>query len=291
MKQILVLCLLTVAVLLVGCGVPHESADTVSFAKPIESYDAESRVLIGEESTDESAEGFLVKEKKYVYFEKDVMILEVTNETEDNYSVTVTGNYLDANGRVQKTETQTTEGFAAGYRKYYIFMPDMSFDSFVYSVSATPFDGVCYEQKIVPIFRPIRLSKGWAFDGNGEAIGHSRMYPVINCDIDFENKNDTDVIFVGTLLVFDNRNNLHYIRTLGMDGAEANGIGGQTVTIYYEVTDEEMKVPDYLTGDLKMIFTVDALFTDYKEADAWLASEGIALQKHRGKYGTPTKQS
>lgn len=291
MKRILILYLVILALLLAGCGTPSESTDTVSFAEPIESFDAESRVLVGEEGTDVPAEGFLVKEKKYVYFEKDVTILEVTNETQENYSVTVTGNYLDADGKVQKTETQTTEGFAAGYRKYYIFMPDMTFDSFSYTVSATPFDGVCYEQKIVPIFRPIRLSKGWAFDGNGEAIGHSQMYPVINCDIDFENQNDTDVIFVGTLLVFDNRDNLHYIRTLGMDGAEANGIGGQTVPIYYEVTDEEIDVPDYLTGDLKMIFTVDALFTDYEEADAWLASEGTALQKHRGKYGTPTKQS
>lgn len=149
-----------------GCGTPSEGTDTVSFAEPIESYDAESRVLVGEESADKSAEGFLVKEKKYVYFEKDVTILEVTNETQENHSVTVTSNYLDA-----------------------------------------------------------------------------------------------------------------------------NGIGGQTVPIYYEVTDEEIDVPDYLTGDLKMIFTVDVLFTDYEEADTWLASEGAALQKHRGKYGTPTKQS
>lgn len=42
MKQILVLCLLTVAVLLVGCGVPHESESTLSLfisAEPVESFD------------------------------------------------------------------------------------------------------------------------------------------------------------------------------------------------------------------------------------------------------------
>lgn len=272
---------------------------TVSFDDPIESYDEESRFFVEGESSDLSFEtsqspsnsDFLVRQKKYEYFEKDVIILEVSNETENNYSVTITGNYIDSNGGIIATEEQTTIGFSSGFKKYYIFMPNMVFDSFSYELSVEKYHGECHEANIFSSFHPAKLEKGWAIDSNGNTIGYHQMYPIINCDVAFENKNDEDVFLVGTLIVFDNTGNLHCIWPLGLEGVGSNDSGGQTVPIYYEITDKEIDFPANLTGELKMIFTIDAIFTDYREADSWLYDEGATLQQYRRQYGTPGKKS
>lgn len=305
MKKILWLTLVVFILMafLTGCNVKTNETskpiETVSFDDPIESYDEESRFYFETESSDPSSEAsqpptnsdFLVRQKKYEYFEKDVIILEVSNETENNYSVTITGNYVDTNGSVIKTEKQTTIGFSAGFKKYYIFMPNMNFDSFSYELSVEKYHGQCLEANVISRFYPTKLEKGWAIDSSGNTIGYHQMYPVINCDVAFENKNGEDVFLVGTLIVFDNTGNLHCIWPLGLEGVGPNDSGGKTVPIYYEVTDEKIDFPANLTGELKMIFTIDAIFTDYREADTWLYEEGTALQQYRRQYGTPGKKS
>ena len=92
------------------------------------------------------ASGFVAKQKKYDYGENNIIILNVTNQNEKNYSVTINGFYLDADGKVIKSETQSVEGYAAGYEKYFLFNPDTAFESFIFTLTATEFSGQCYEQ-------------------------------------------------------------------------------------------------------------------------------------------------
>ena len=93
--------------------------------------------------------GFVAKQKKYNYGENNIVMLNVTNQNTDNYSVKVEGYYLDADGAVLKTETKFVEGYAAGYVKDFLFNPGIAFDSFKFTLTAEKFDGVCFEQNYV----------------------------------------------------------------------------------------------------------------------------------------------
>ena len=100
------ICLLIAAslclVFLISCGeteTKHEISD----------YDSVSRITAEENDasgnrTDEvsqaPAEGeIVIKDKKYVFEGTDLVILEVDNKTNRDYSITINGTYLDENGK------------------------------------------------------------------------------------------------------------------------------------------------------------------------------------------------
>ncbi len=79
------------------------------------------------------------------YGDVSIAVLDVTNKTDKNYSVKITGKYLDENGNVLKTETQEWDQFAAGWQKYFLFRPHMQFDRFEYTVETTEYSGDCWK--------------------------------------------------------------------------------------------------------------------------------------------------
>ena len=92
------------------------------------------------------ASGFVVKQKKYDHGSNNLIVLNVTNNNSENYIVTITGYYLDANGNVLKTETQTVNGYVANYEKYFSFIPEIAFDQFVFTLTAEKYSGECLDQ-------------------------------------------------------------------------------------------------------------------------------------------------
>ncbi len=82
----------------------------------INSYDAESRIQVSQDSTDSDSQGenssgvdesndsFIVKHKIYSYEENNIAIVDITNETKTDYSFTIIGSYLNEAGEVLKTE-------------------------------------------------------------------------------------------------------------------------------------------------------------------------------------------
>ena len=127
------------------------------------------------------ASGFLAKQKKYNYGENNIVMLNVTNQNTDNYSVKVEGYYLDADGKVLKTETKFVEGYAAGYVKDFLFNPGIAFDSFKFTLTAEKFDGVCFEQNYV--IKGLHLKEGYdyvsPFDPPGCFEPVPAQYPAI----------------------------------------------------------------------------------------------------------------
>ena len=91
------------------------------------------------------ASGFVAKQKKYDYGENNIIILNVTNQNNDNYIVTITGYYLDNAGKVLKSETQTVQGYVAEYEKYFLFNPEIAFDNFIFTLKAEEYDGECID--------------------------------------------------------------------------------------------------------------------------------------------------
>ncbi len=76
-----------------------------------------------------------VKQKKHEYKGLDVMILDVTNNTAKNYTLTINAMYKNAAGQVFKTEQRVFEGFPAGYRTYFVFREGLKFHDFTYQIA------------------------------------------------------------------------------------------------------------------------------------------------------------
>ena len=74
------------------------------------------------------------------YGENTLAIVDVKNDGEQNSLVTVTGNYLAADGSVLDTETQTFDGFSAGWSNSFVFNPGYAFDGFTHEVTAVETD-------------------------------------------------------------------------------------------------------------------------------------------------------
>ena len=155
MKKILlsVLILALGVSLLAGCSEEGESSDLNIYSEA--SYDNESKFVPdeeskGNESSDEEAftGEFVVKDKKYTFEGNDLVLVSVENKTNKNYSVTITGTYLDKDGKAIKTETQTYDQYSAGFSNYFLFMPEMQFESFTYEFKTQEAEGPFYAKDL-----------------------------------------------------------------------------------------------------------------------------------------------
>ena len=131
MKKAFILIVAALLVLLSLCACEETDTDY-----NISNFDSESRFQVEIEPDNNTSQEnnnteasraeiqnatFLVKDKKYVYKEKDVVLLDITNETEQNLSITITMTYFDEEGEALKTEERFFEQFAAGYQNYFLF--------------------------------------------------------------------------------------------------------------------------------------------------------------------------
>ena len=128
------------------------------------------------------ASGFLAKQKKYNYGENNIVMLNVTNHNTDNYSVKVEGYYLDADGKVLKTETKFVEGYAAGYVKDFLFNPGIAFDGFKFTLTAEKFSGECYEDDFYMKDVVLRQGTSPGFTPEEVAAGFElyKLYPALH---------------------------------------------------------------------------------------------------------------
>lgn len=150
---------------LIGCSEKGENSDLNIYSEA--SYDNESKFIPSEESKEASnsesnasveeptplSGEFIVKNKKYTFEGNDLAIVSVENKTNKNYSVTITGTYLDKDGKALKTETQTFDQYSAGYSGYFLFKPNMQFDKFTYEFKTKESDGPFYAKDIVFNFK------------------------------------------------------------------------------------------------------------------------------------------
>ena len=128
--------------------------------------------------------GFVAKQKKYNYGENNIVMLNVTNQNTDNYSVKVEGYYLDADGKVLKTETKFVEGYAAGYVKDFLFNPGIAFDGFKFTLTAEKFSGECYEDDFYMKDVVLRQGTTCGFTPEEQAAGFevTKQYPCLWLD-------------------------------------------------------------------------------------------------------------
>lgn len=291
MKRFLASLLSFLLILTALCGCQEEQEMSMSYtalsSDPIESYDSESYFIIETESdvSDEesvtvsetpdkpssspenqtSKNGFLIKDKKYPYKRPcdtaytDVVLLNVTNETNRNYEITIEMTYFAKNETQLTTETQTYQDIAAGHSTYFLFQPQISFDHYKYKVSAKEIDGACYLSNIVQMdwnSDTANFQHWLAHCYDTVQHGDTKMYNHIYTKVSFQNQNDLLLYVRAYIIVFDRYGEIAYITLQGDAEFEAGGILDRSALVYYTLADlniDRETWPENLQGELRAI--------------------------------------
>lgn len=241
---------------------PDTSFDTVSTVY-IEDPDGSD----GEENVSDIVimGGFEVKEKKYHFHNTDHVILFTENKTDKNYTVTVTGTYYDEKGTPLKTEQHTFVGFAAGYENCFLFSPNMTFDSFKYTIDAVKYDGECYAPHVEMKFSELRECR-WPLPQITD--DHMTYYPQVDTSLYYYSDYDANLSIGAVVAVFDDKGNMAYLATCGkayippMSNTASGGL-----VLYYELTEGEMQhCPQWIKNkDFTMAVILLAVSTEDSE--------------------------
>ena len=209
---------------------------------------------------------WVVKQKKYYYNsdpyiiwykgmddtyngpapDSNVVILNVENKSNEAYTITIKGNYLDASGNVIKTETKTFEGFAANWSNYFVFAPSIKFDKFTFEFSAKKYSGETYVQYFER-YDKCGISTRMALDGGngresfyaGDGFFESAEKLInVSGGVRCGYTGSGVVEFNGDIVLFDKNGDLAYIRGRG----KGNVTGGGTVP-----EDSLLSAPLFLT--------------------------------------------
>lgn len=269
MKKALIL----ISVLLLSLSVLFACKETDTDYN-ISNFDSESRfqveVIPPSDTSDESnadteaSRGevqnatFLVKDKKYVYKENDVVLLDITNETSENYSITITMTYYDDAGDELKTEERFFEQFAAGYQNCFLFKPDMVFDTYSYTVNASVFDGEVIVNKYVFKFAGLEEKRSLAnYDENMNMIPNpeNKYYPTLEARVTFGTTH-TEKMYVGVdMLLFNEQDELVAVCKFGPPIDPKLEIGKEYKSaVLYQTKEETMVWPEQYKGDIRAVF-------------------------------------
>lgn len=167
--------------------------------------------VIKDYDQDDSQQGFAIYGKKYYYkgypaldeasgyTAGDVLILDVKNTTETNYTAAVTVTLFDETGNAIKTETKEFEQFIAGYQTCFLFNSKESFASYTCGLSLTEYTDEVIVDKISYEFVGYQT-----VDSNGAAMGGQKTANQMDAKIKLT-KPSTVPTFYGsaTLVIFD----------------------------------------------------------------------------------------
>ena len=108
-----------------------------------EGKDPDKQPVTGPEHTNTIGK-FVAKDKTYAYQGNNVTILKLENQSEANCTVSIHAEFLSADGTVLKTETQSFEGFPAGWQNHFVFMPQIQYDAMEYTLDVKQYTGEMY---------------------------------------------------------------------------------------------------------------------------------------------------
>ena len=279
----LLLCLTTFA----GCNMPQTPDDSNTPAPPedvIDEYDNENEIEVeigGDDEGNENNENnenenkpddenkdpdkqpvtgpehtntigkFVAKDKKYVYEGANVTILHLENQSDEYFTITINGEYLDENGEVLKTETQTFEGFPGLWQNYFVFKPDIVYDDFRYTLSAKKYSGEnIFQQSTRVHFLQIEENKAPISElytnvsGSPDFTPDFTYYPAIISKFQFFGM-PKDLMVQFWLITFDNNGEIYHIQLYSKyDISE----GSTVFNILKQTTDKEIVWPEELDG-------------------------------------------
>lgn len=272
MKKTLVIVLTLVLTLtaFAGCSENGEELNIYSEA----SYDNESKFVPDEESkesaTSESGVSgeeyvplsgeFIVKDKKYTFEGNDLVLVSVENKTNKNYSVTITGTYLDKDGKAIKTETQTYDQYSAGFSNYFLFMPEMQFDSFTYEFKTQEAEGPFYAKDLGIKYDGLNMTPTVIMSEAEK--GDFTRYPTVSVAITYQYPCNTKAVFWIRCLLMNEQGEIFFAFDI-TPGFEAKESFGEYYTSekLWQTKDEDREVPEELKN-FQLIPVIMASSTD-----------------------------
>lgn len=230
------------------------------------SYDNESRFVPEEDSnednTSENKENseqskplsgeFVVKDKKYTFEGNDLVIISVDNQTNKNYSVTITGTYLDKEGKTLKTETQTFDQYSAGYSNYFLFQPNMQFEKFTYNLDMKETDGPFYAKHVSVRFN--RFYEDMLYILSQCEKDDWTKYPTVSDSLSWAYSGDTTT-YIRTKCIYLNEKNeiigiCDRMKFLYVGDSFADG---EHKDYFYQTTDKDFEMPEDWKGQIQLI--------------------------------------
>lgn len=222
---------------------------------PIDEYDNEIVFYPTESSNDESGEsqkeGITLKDKKHTFEGKDLVIINAQNKTVNNYEITVTGSYLDENGNVLKTETQTFDQFAAGYQHYFLFNPEINFKKFTYTLDVEETTATMYVNDIEFVFAGLEEAF-WPVDELAEK-GDFTPHPMILSLFGYRNISEDKSLGItveGNVVLFNEKNEIVAVYDMRSRVFNTGETDFATHPIYHTL-EEELVWPDEFKGDIR----------------------------------------
>lgn len=233
--------------------IPHR--EKCKFVDVIKSYDKEEHI-----------NGYSVKGRKYEYEGFDLLVLFVSDETKIANNIEITVDYLDEDGNTILTETQTFEGFAAGWKNYFVFYPRwLYFDSYNCTIEATPYQGIPYSgylqsgtEEVSVIVRP----EMYLTDYNSDTMDYTCAYTSLQASFVTVNFHSKSLLCSGHRILFDNQGEIYYIGgfKMNLNGSNSESKSYETDTIRLYTTNvlwenyrTEFEIPDELLGEISGI--------------------------------------
>ena len=244
MKKVLsiVLAIISVAALFVGCGKKYKD--------PYADVEKTRIEINGQSDT------LLEWDNKYDYNGSTVVLIWLENNSEKAYTVEVICKYEDSAGNEITSESNSFSGLSAGCRNCFIFKPRVPFETYSFSVNATPYEG---ETKL-EYFEPDPYCKA-KYEADPidiyEQAEKIRLCATYSYKIN--NSGNTDLSYDVDMIIFDRNGKLFDIHPLNgtlTPGKHDNGTRTSFDDIIWE---EGMKTPDELKGDLEVVFSVHSL--------------------------------
>ena len=183
---------------------------------------------------------FVFKEKKFAYADGHIVLMDVKNDTDENYTLKLHATYFNEAGEEILKETRTIKGFAAQWETPVLLWPQTAFATYTYTVETIPYDGICW-------------GKNYTVEYTGLTELPSVMQYLVGTAVE-TNNNTTPFRRCLTVILFNNKGEVHCIASQGIEQIsmpmQAN-LGWLCTA--YSTTDKKLVWPETLTGDLKCV--------------------------------------
>lgn len=213
----------------------------------------------------------VVKDKIYTYGEKKAVIVTVENNTNKNYSVTLSGSFLDGDGKAVFTEEQTFAEYSAGYSGYFLFTPDIDFESFTCTINTAETDGPFNAKDVVLKFHGLEESMNYNQDREKFNAGDHNKYPTLDARFSAAYKGKSESLKACVLWVMINEND-EIVDIFGRcPMLTTNGRENHQNLVLFQSTDGPLVWPEEWKGDIKAVPVLMLITDSQSEVDAWCA--------------------
>ena len=255
MRKLLIFIFITLLLVLplTACGdTPADTTPSGSDPTPGNNIPASNYYRITDDTKTE--QGFRLTGKKYTYKNKDCLLVDVENQTDKNYTVSLRVHYFDAEGKEIKSQKQVFSGWSAGYQKYFFFQPSINFAAYTYTLELTEYTGECYAQEyIAAVSSHIKEYKDYNSD-------HSVEYRALGVRVESKNISTQALVIKGYFIILDKNGDIHFISSSRSLTKQPSSEEWTTCTLPYSVPYSEKLVwPEELKGDVNAIFVVTSV--------------------------------